>query len=77
MPTPTTIRYAIADALHHDAVLDADNIEVVCDGDDVWLSGVVDSIAACRRAEIAARDAPGVSVVHNDIRIQVPRLELP
>jgi osmotically-inducible protein OsmY len=76
MPTPATIRHAIADALHHDAVLDVDNIDVACDGSDVWLSGVVDSIAACRRAEIAARGTPGVRFVHNDIRVQVPRLDL-
>jgi osmotically-inducible protein OsmY len=76
MPTSTSIRHAIADALHQDAVLDADNIDVVCDGSDVWLSGTVDSWAACRRAELAARSSPGVRSVQNDIRILVPRLSL-
>ena len=75
MPTPATIRHAIADALHRDAVIDVDNIDVVCDGPDVWLSGTVDSFAACRRAELAARESPGVGLVHNDIRILVPTLE--
>jgi osmotically-inducible protein OsmY len=77
MATPATIRYAISDALHHDAVIDSDNIDVVCDGPDVWLSGSVDSFAAWHRAELATRDTPGVGVVHNDIRILVPRLEAP
>jgi osmotically-inducible protein OsmY len=77
MPTPATIRYAIADALHRDAVIDADNINVVCDGPDVWLSGTVDSFAACRRAEAAAREDPGVRLVHNDIRVLVPGMERP
>ena len=76
MPTPATIRYAISGALYKDAVIDSDNIDVVCDGPDVWLSGSVDSFAAWRRAELAAH-TPGVGVVHNDIRILVPRLETP
>jgi osmotically-inducible protein OsmY len=77
MPTSATIRYAIADALPDDAVIDCDNIDVVCDGPDVWLSGSVDSFAAWRRAELATRDTPGVGAVHNGIRILVPRLESP
>jgi osmotically-inducible protein OsmY len=76
MPTATMIRHAIAEGLHHDAVLDADNIDVVCDGPDVWLGGTVDSWAAWRRADLAARSTPGVRFVHNDIHILVPRLSL-
>jgi osmotically-inducible protein OsmY len=76
MPTSATIRHAIADALHRDAVIDLDNIDVVCDGADVWLRGQVESWAACRRAENATRATPGVRFVHNEIRILVPTLEL-
>ena len=76
MPTPATIRHAIADGLHRDAVIDADNVDVVCEGPDVWLSGSVDSFAAYRRAELAARESPGVRHVHNDIRVLVPGLEM-
>ena len=72
MPTSTLIRDAIADALHRDVTIDVDNICVVCDGAEVWLSGTVDSFAAFRCAEVAARDTPGVGAVHNDIRILVP-----
>jgi osmotically-inducible protein OsmY len=72
MPSSTLIRDAIADALHHDVVIDVDNIDVVCEGSEVWLRGTVDSFAAFRRAEMAARDTPGVRAVHNDIRILVP-----
>jgi osmotically-inducible protein OsmY len=66
------IRDAIADALHRDVTIDVDNICVVCDGAEVWLSGTVDSFAAFRCAEVAARDTPGVCAVHNHIRILVP-----
>ena len=77
MPTPATIRYAISGALYKDAVIDSDNIDVVCDGPDVWLSGSVDSFAAWRPRRIGDADTPGVGVVHNDIRILVPQLETP
>ena len=77
MPTPATIRHAIADALHRDAVIDADNIDVVCDGPGRLAERQVDSFAACRRAELAARESPGVGLVHNDIRVLVPGLEMP
>ena len=50
MPTSTTIKNAIADGLQHEAVTDVDNIQVACDGPEVWLSGQVGSWAACRRA---------------------------
>ena len=77
MPTPVTIRYAITEALHRDAVVDLDRIDVVCDGADVWLSGTVDGFAAWRRVEAAVRGSPGVGVVHNDISILVPRWDRP
>ena len=77
MPTSTTIKNAIADGLQHDAVTDIDNIQVACDGPEVWLSGQVGSWAACRRAEVATRATTGVRIVHNDIRVLVPTLGLP
>jgi osmotically-inducible protein OsmY len=77
MPTSALIREAIADANYRDVMKDVDNIEVVCDGPEVWLRGTVDSIAAFHRAEVAARETPGVSAVHNDIRVLVPTLDRP
>jgi osmotically-inducible protein OsmY len=77
MPTVALVREAIADALHRDVTIDVDNIDVVCDGAEVWLSGTVDSFAAFRSAEVAARDTPGVGAVHNEIRIVVPPLDRP
>jgi osmotically-inducible protein OsmY len=69
VPTSTLIREAIADPLQRDVTIDVDNIDVVCDGSEVWLSGSVDSFAAFRCAEVAARDTPGVHTVHNDILV--------
>jgi hypothetical protein len=65
---------AIADALQREAAIDADNIVVNCDGDDVWLSGHVQSWAAYLHAEAATRATPGVHSVHNDIRLRMPPL---
>jgi osmotically-inducible protein OsmY len=77
MPTATLIRDAIADALHRDVMIDVDNIDVVCEGPEVWLSGTVDSFAAFHRADVAARNTPGVGAVHNDIWVRVPTLDRP
>jgi|EndMetStandDraft_8_1072994.scaffolds.fasta_scaffold2088957_2 osmotically-inducible protein OsmY len=77
MPTSATIKSAIAHGLQRDAVTDGENIQVACDGPEVWLSGQVGSWAACRRAEVAARGTTGVRIVHNDIRVLVPTLDLP
>jgi osmotically-inducible protein OsmY len=63
---------AIADALQREATIDANNIVVNCDGDDVWLRGHVQSWAAYFHAEAAARATPGVSSVHNDVRLRMP-----
>jgi osmotically-inducible protein OsmY len=77
MPTVALVREAIVDALYRDVTVDVDNIAVVCDDAEVWLSGTVDSFAAFCCAEMAARDTPGVQAVHNEIRIVVPPLERP
>ena len=70
--TATMIRDAIADALDPDVLIDTDNIDVVCEGSEVWLSGTVESFAAFRRADLAVLGVPGVGVVHNDIAILIP-----
>jgi osmotically-inducible protein OsmY len=77
MPTVALVREAIADALYRDVTIDVESIDVVCDGAEVWLSGTVDSFAAFRCAEVAARETPGVRAVHNEIRILVPPLDRP
>jgi osmotically-inducible protein OsmY len=75
MPTSTSVTTSIASALHRDATIDSDNLTVVCDGPDVWLSGHVQSWAARSHAESAALATPGVRFVHNNVRIDVPRLD--
>jgi osmotically-inducible protein OsmY len=76
MPTPAIVTQAIADALCRDAKMDAARIIVVCDGEDVWLSGAVQSWAAFGLAERAASATPGVRFVHNDVRVNVPQLSV-
>jgi osmotically-inducible protein OsmY len=76
IPTSASVKQAVADALHRDAAIDAASIDVVCDGEDVWLSGAVQSWAAFCHAERAAQATEGVGVVHNDVRIHVPQLSV-
>jgi osmotically-inducible protein OsmY len=74
LPSAVAITHAIAGALLRDAAIDVESISVHCDGNEVWLSGRVQSWAAYLHAEVAARAMAGVREVHNDIRLRTPRL---
>lgn len=63
------IHHRITSALHRRADIDAHAITVDADGGEVWLKGTVSSWAERERAEAAAWAAPGVTTVHDDIRI--------
>jgi len=76
MPTSASVTQAVAEALHRAATMDVASIDVVCDGEDVWLSGKVQSWAAFCHAESAASATPGVRFVHNDVRVEVPHLSV-
>lgn len=59
----------ITDALGRDAMLGIDSIEVRVTGNDVVLSGIVTSLAHHDAAMAAAKAAPGVARVHDEITV--------
>ena len=63
------IRSRIVSAMHRNADSDSKGIYVVATGHEVWLSGHTRSFAARTQAVAAAWSAPGVEIVHNNIRI--------
>jgi len=68
--TGERIREDISDRLSDDGMLDATDIEVQMEGNDVILSGTVSSREAKRRAEEIAEAVSGVSNVENRIKLQ-------
>jgi osmotically-inducible protein OsmY len=66
---PREVHRRIAAALHRYADVSATAVEVTSSDGEVWLSGEVSSWDERDRAEAAAWAAPGVSKVHNNIRI--------
>jgi osmotically-inducible protein OsmY len=65
--TPTDIKRKIREALERGAEFDANRITVEVEGNRVILRGTVRSYAEKRDAERAARNAPGVTEVENDL----------
>jgi osmotically-inducible protein OsmY len=66
-PTPSDIKRKIKETLERSAEFDADRITVEVDGHTAVLRGTVRSYAEKRDAERAARNAPGVTEVENDL----------
>jgi osmotically-inducible protein OsmY len=64
------VRHRIVAALHRNASLDAQQISVALDGDQVILSGAVTTWLQRESAERAAADAPGVAHVENRIVVE-------
>lgn len=56
--------------LMHDNSLDASNITVTCEDNEITLTGTVDSRFAKRRAEDIVEDISGVKHVQNNLRVQ-------
>lgn len=56
--------------LMHDNSLDASNITVTCEDNEITLSGTVDSRHAKRRAEDIVDNISGVKHVQNNLRVQ-------
>ena len=69
------VNAAIASALERNAMIDACNIRVTCDGPDIWLRGHAQSWASVRHAADAAWATPGVRFVHNELRVHGPTLD--
>lgn len=69
-PTPSDIKRKIKETLERSAEFDAERITVEIDGHTVILRGTVRSYAEKRDAERAARNAPGVTDVENDLVVE-------
>jgi osmotically-inducible protein OsmY len=63
------IKEDISDRLLEDGLLDASNIEIECENNEVILSGSVDSRESKRRAEELCESIPGVTNVENRLHV--------
>jgi osmotically-inducible protein OsmY len=63
------IKEDVSDKLSDDSFLDASGIEVEVNGNEVTLSGTVDSRYSKHRAEDIAEDVTGVTHVQNNLRV--------
>jgi len=68
-PTPSDVKQRIRQALERGAEFDAGRISVEIQGNKAILRGTVRSYAELRDAERAARNAPGVTEVENNLTI--------
>lgn len=66
------VKNKISAAFERSAMIDANNIHVKTIGNKVILTGTVRSYAERREAELSASNAPGVSVVENNLHVQIP-----
>ncbi|MGN6533448.1 MAG: BON domain-containing protein [Ginsengibacter sp.] len=64
------IKEDVSDKLSEDSLLDASDIEVEVNGNEVTLSGLVDSRYSKHRAEDLAEDVTGVAHVQNNLRVK-------
>ena len=65
------VKRKIEETFKRDAVVDANHIEVEANGSEVTLRGTVRSWVERHEAEKAAWSAPGVTAVHNYIKVSV------
>jgi osmotically-inducible protein OsmY len=67
--TPADVKQKIKDALARGAEFDAERISVEVDGNTAILRGTVRSYAEMKDAERAARNAPGIVKVENNLTV--------
>jgi osmotically-inducible protein OsmY len=72
IPTPADVKQRIRDMLKRQAEFDAENVVVDIVGHTAKLRGTVRSFAEKRDAERAAWQTPGVTIVENNLAIEVP-----
>lgn len=75
--TVRDLRHRIVQAIHRSAEVDARTVSIAIDGSTVMLEGVVGSWVELEAAEKAVMHAPGVTEVHNRIRVQPPLVPIP
>jgi osmotically-inducible protein OsmY len=68
-PTPSDVKQRIVESLRRGAQFDADRITVEIDGHRAILKGTVRSYAEMLDAERAARKAPGITEVQNQLTV--------
>jgi len=68
-PTPANVKQRIREALEREAQFDAERISVDIEGNKAILRGTVRSYAEMKEAERAARNAPGITDVENNLVI--------
>jgi osmotically-inducible protein OsmY len=68
-PTPSDVKQQIVESLRRGAQFDADRITVEIDGHRAILKGTVRSYAEMLDAERAARKAPGITEVQNQLTV--------
>ena len=68
-PAPSDVKQRIKEALQRGAQFDAEHITVDIEGNQAILRGTVRSYAEMRDAERAARNAPGVTEVKNQLTV--------
>lgn len=66
------IKEDVCDRLSDDSFIDASDIEVKVEGNEVTLNGTVDSRTAKRRAEDLIENVSGVKNIQNNLRVSQP-----
>jgi len=69
---PDEVKKKISAAFERSAIIDSNSIHIEHLGGKVTLSGIVRSYAERRDAESAAWNAPGVTMVENNLNVELP-----
>lgn len=73
---PDEVKKKITAAFERSATIDAGNIHIENIGGKVTLTGIVRSYAERQDAESAAWNAPGVTMVENNLNVEIPATQI-